>query len=166
MRLTHYLNEQNNINTFIKKPKECTPEEKKSFIDLVTSGNQNTPAHVRSSFNKLVWVGLLYEDGIIRAVSSLKKGNPDIFERAQSEDDPDDYPYEVGFSFTDPDSRGKGFNKTLKKELFDKVGNKGIYATIRVTNKESIVVNTKLGFRKSGIPYKGIVTDVQLWVLD
>jgi RimJ/RimL family protein N-acetyltransferase len=166
MRFQNYITEQSNIKVFIKKPSDCSKEEKRNFIELVVSGNQNTPSHVRNSFNKLVWVGLLYEDDEIKAVSSLKKGDPDIFDRAESEEDPKDYPYEVGFSFTDHNSRGKGFNKILKKELFDKVGNRGIYATIRVTNKESMAVNTKIGFRPVGKPWKGIATDVQLWVLD
>lgn len=95
----------------------------------------------------------------------MKKGDFAPFDKAGVEDEADNYPYEVGFSFTDPSSRGKGYNKILKKKLFDKVSNKGIYATIRVTNKESMAVNTKLGFEPLGQPYKGIVTDVQLMVL-
>ena len=167
MRLKRYIVEQANVKIFIKKPSDCTSEEKRSFVDLVVSGDQNVPSHVRNSFNKLVWVGLLYEGDEIKAVSSLKKGNNvNIFDKAGVEEMASDYPYEVGFSFTSPSSRGKGYNTKLKKELFAKVGSKGIFATIRVTNKESMAVNKKLGFKPLGEPYAGIVTDVQLMVLD
>jgi RimJ/RimL family protein N-acetyltransferase len=166
MKFIQYLIEQSNVKIFIKKPSECSKEEKNAFIDLVVSGEQNTPDKVRSSFNKLVWVGLLYEGDEIMAVSSLKKQNKNIFNLADVPEETKNYPYEVGFSFTSPLSRGKGYNRMLKKELFSKVGNKGIYATIRVNNKESMAVNAKLGFRKLGTPWTGIVTDVQLWVLD
>lgn len=165
MKFKTYINEQNNIKILIVKPSQCTKEEKETFINLVTSGGQNVVSHVKSSFKKLIWVGLLYEDGDIKAVSSLKPQNKEIFINANVEDEMNKYPYEIGFSFTDPDSRGKGFNKKLKEKLFGKVGNKGIYATIRIDNKASISVNTKLGFKKLGKPWKGIVTDVQLWVL-
>lgn len=164
LRLNRYITEST-VKIFIKKPNDCSKEEKQSFIDLVVSGDQNTPSHVRNSFKRLIWVGLLYEDDEIKAVSSLKQGNFEPFDKAGVEEEADNYPYEVGFSFTDPSSRGKGYNKLLKKKLFDKVGNKGIYATIRVTNKESMIVNTKLGFEPLGQPYKGIVTNVQLMVL-
>jgi RimJ/RimL family protein N-acetyltransferase len=94
----------------------------------------------------------------------LKDGDEEIFDRAGVPELSDDYPYEVGFSFTDPSSRGKGYNTKLKKALFAKVHNRGIYATIRVNNVASITVNKKLGFKTVGEPYSGIVTDVQLMV--
>lgn len=46
---------------------------KKKFINLVISGNQNTPDHVKKSFKTLLWVAFLYENDEIIAVSSLKK---------------------------------------------------------------------------------------------
>jgi RimJ/RimL family protein N-acetyltransferase len=168
LRLVRNFNKyisESTIKILVKKPSDCSPEEKETFISLVLSGNQNTPSHVKNSFKHLIWIALLYEGDVIRAVSSLKEGNFEPFEKAGVEDEADNYPYEVGFSFTDPNSRGKGYNKQLKKKLFDKVNNKGIYATIRVTNKESMAVNKKLGFKPLGQPYEGLVTDVQLWVL-
>lgn len=160
-----YIFEQQTVRVYIKKPEQCTSKEKETFINLVISGNQNTVEHVKYSFDDLVWVGLLYDNGEIKAVSSLKEGDSSPFYRAGMEDIADEYPYEVGFSYTDPSSRGKGYNTTLKKKLFAKVGNRGIYATIRVNNKESMSVNKKLGFVPMGKPYKGIVTDVQLMTL-
>lgn len=165
MRLQNFVFEQNvGVHIVIQRPYQCSKEEKDTFINLVLSGKQNTEMHVVSSFDNLIWVGILYENGVIRAVSSLKEGDEEIFERANVPELADDYPYEVGFSFTDPTSRGKGFNTKLKKALFSKVGNRGIYATIRVNNHASIAVNKKLGFKSVGIPYQGIVTDVQLMV--
>jgi RimJ/RimL family protein N-acetyltransferase len=165
MRLSNFVFEQNmGVRIVIQRPYQCSKEEKDTFINLVLSGKQNTEMHVVSSFDNLVWVGILYEDGIIRAVSSLKDGDEELFYRAGVPDLADDYPYEVGFSFTDPTSRGKGFNTKLKKALFAKVGNRGIYATIRVNNTASLAVNKKLGFKNVGTPYRGLVTDVQLMV--
>jgi len=166
LRLQQYITEQSNVKIVIQKPSECSLEDRQKFIDLVVSGDQNTPAHVKNSFKELIWVGFLFEGSAIKAVTSLKEGDFDIFRKAGVEDYADDYPYEVGFSFTDPSSRGKGYNTLLKKKLFVKVNNQGIYATIRVTNKASLIVNKKLGFVPLGTPYKGIVTDVQLMVLE
>jgi RimJ/RimL family protein N-acetyltransferase len=165
MRLSNFVFEQNvGVRIVIQRPYQCSKEDKTTFINLVLSGKQNTESHVISSFDDLVWVGILYEDNVIRAVSSLKHGDEELFDRAGVPELADHYPYEVGFSFTDPTSRGKGFNTKLKKALFAKVGNRGIYATIRVNNKASLAVNKKLGFANVGKPYRGIVTDVQLMV--
>ena len=169
LRLVRNFNKyitESTVKILIKKPSDCTPKEKETFISLVVSGDQNAPARVKNSFNHLIWVGLLYEGDEIKAVSSLKEGNFEPFEMAGVENEIDNYPYEVGFSFTDPSSRGKGYNGQLKKKLFDKVNNKGIYATVRVNNKESLAVNKKLGFKPLGQPYEGLVTDVQLMVLN
>lgn len=169
MRLVKNFNKyitESTVKILIKRPSDCTPKEKETFISLVLSGKQNTPSHVKNSFDDLIWVALLYDGNEIKAVSSLKEGSFEPFEMAGVEDEADNYPYEVGFSFTDPSSRGKGFNKMLKKRLFDKVTDGGIYATIRVNNKESMAVNKKLGFKPLGQPYRGIVTDVQLMVLN
>ena len=168
MRLLDYIIEKDeNVRVVIKKPSECTPDEKKKFLELVLTGGQNVASYVKASFRKLVWIGLLYEGEEIKAVSSIKTGRSElIFDAAGAEEDADDYPYEVGFSYTSESSRGMGYNQKLKKELFKKVGNKGIYATIRVNNKESAAVNIKLGFRKAGEPYEGVEVPVQLWVLD
>ncbi len=165
MRLFKYVNEQNDtVSIQIKKPSECTKEEKKTFISLVISGNQNAQEHVRKTFPKLVWVGLLYEGTEIKAVSSIKKGLSGVFERAGVSEIAKDYPYEVGFSFTSTDSRGKGYNVKLEKKLFSKISG-GIFCTIRVNNEASLAVHKKLGFKPVGKPYKGIVTDVLLLVL-
>ena len=75
-----------------------------------------------------------------------------------------DYPYEIGFSFTSTDSRGKGYIHKLEKKLISKVSG-GIFCTIRVNNEASLAVHKKLGFEQVGKPYKGIVTDVLLLVL-
>lgn len=166
MRYIDYIINESMIKTFIKRPYECTSSQKKTFIDLVLSGNQNTVAHVKDSFDDLVWVGLLFENSEIKAVSSLKKGDSKPFSRAGVEEIAYEYPYEVGFSYTSPSSRGSGFNTTLKKRLFEKVGNRGIYCTVRVDNKASIAVNKKLGFVPVGDTYRGIVTDVQLFILE
>lgn len=165
MRYFDYIFESQSVKVFIKRPEQCTEKEKKTFIDLVISGKQNTESHVRNSFDELIWVGLLYDGDEIKAVSSLKDGDESVFNRAGVEDVADEYPYEVGFSFTDPNSRGKGYNTILKKKLFAKVGNRGIYSTIRINNTASIAVNKKLGFVPMGKPYRGIVTDVQLFVM-
>lgn len=166
MRLKQYITEQRNIRVFIKKPTQCTPQEKETFLELVLSGDQNDPSYVKNTFPHLHWVGILYEDMEIRAVSSLKLGrNFEVFEMAGVGDMAKDYPFEVGFSYTSPTSRGRGFNKMLKKELFSKVGNKGIFCTVRVTNKASLAINKSLGFRPVGEPYEGLVVPVQLMVL-
>lgn len=148
----------------IKKPKDCTDVEKNRFIELVISGGQNVESHVRNSFDKLIWVGLLYSGDEIVSVSSLKRGNSKPFERAGVEGESKNYLYEVGFSYTDKDSRGLGYNKLLKVALFKKIGNKGVYCTIRTTNKASILVNSKLGFKPLGKTYQGIVDPIQLMV--
>jgi RimJ/RimL family protein N-acetyltransferase len=168
MRLINYIIESdNNLEVFIKKPSECTPEERKRFLDLVNSGGQNVASYVKASFKKLVWVGFLYVGEEIKAVTSIKTGrNEMIFDAADAEEDFNDYPYEIGFSYTSEDSRGLGYNTILKKAIFKKVGNKGIYATIRVNNTASAIVNQRLGFRKAGVPYEGVDVPVQLWVLD
>ena len=165
MRLNQFINETT-VNIVIKKPNQFTKEEKKVFIDLVLSGNQNTPSHVKNTFPKLVWVALLYEGNEIKAVSSLKKGKTDAFENAGVPELADKYPYEIGFSYTSEDSRGKGYNSLIKKKLFNKVSGSGIFGTIRITNKASIIANTKLGFKVVGGSWQGIVTKLKLYVLD
>lgn len=160
--LEKYLNE---VKVVIKKPSECTKSEKDDFISLVLSGGQNNPNYVKNSFSELVWVGLLYVGNEVKSVSAIKHGrNIDIFKKAGVKSEANKYPYEVGFSYTDEDSRGMGYNKRLKVELFNKIGSKGIYCTIRTNNTESMIVNKKLGFEPLGIPYMGIVTTVQLMV--
>ena len=165
MRLNTYLTEST-TNVIIKKPNQCTKEEKITFVDLVISGNQNREEHVLKTFRSLVYVGFLYENDEIMAVSSIKKGRTISFEKAGVPDEAENYPYEVGFSFTSPKSRGKGYNTILKKKMFSKIKGYGVYATIRIDNKASLSVNKKFGFTELGEPYQGIVTDVKLLVYD
>lgn len=166
MRLEDYISES--VDIIVKKPADCTPEERKKFVDLVVSGGQNISSYVRSAFRNLVWVGFAYVDGEIKAVSSIKKGFvDDTFEAAGVEEVADDFSYEMGFSFTEEGSRKLGYSNQIKKELLKRVGNKGVYSTVRTNNKASIIAIKKLGFEPLGEPYQGLLGDytVQLMVL-
>lgn len=145
----------------IKKPEQCTKTEKEEFIKLAESAGQNRKGTPRRRFDELVWVGLLSEGDDIKSISSLKEGDREVFRQAGFKDKAGDY-YEVRFSFTKCNSRKKGYNKKLNKELFEKAKNddKRLYCTIRKGNDPSIATFKSLGFKEEGNPYKGIETDV------
>jgi GNAT superfamily N-acetyltransferase len=164
MRLNLFLNEAELGKLLVKHSSEMTKKEYKDFYVLVDEGGQ---AYVTLSsikkYGKLF--AFYYIDDELASVAAIKDDHrkEDIFDASETEEDPDDYKYEIGWFYTKPEYRKLGLNTRLFKALWDRV-NHGLFMTIRINNKESLSNAKKYGFKKTGVPIDAGVFDIVLLV--
>jgi RimJ/RimL family protein N-acetyltransferase len=167
MRLYSYITEAQVKGTIvIKKPSECTKDEILDFFEMVDEANE---AYISKGDVKKhgFLLGFFYADEGLVAVSAIKKPyRNDAFEYSGAEEDPDDYPYEMGWSYTLPKYQAKGIMYDLNNALLDKVKNHGVFATVRVDNIPSQKGLAKKGFRRVGEAMDYSVFDIYLMVRD
>jgi len=163
MRLKKFI-ELDDANIVIKPVSDCSKEEINMFFDMVDDANE---AYISKSdvkrYGKLL--GFYYIDDDLAAVSAIKKPyrRRNTFENANVTEDPNDYPYELGWSYTKPEYQRQGISYKLSMTLIKKI-NTGVFATVRTTNNESIKNLIKRGFRKIGDPMDVGVFSIFLFI--
>ena len=167
MRLRNYLTEEVKPFIVIKTPQQCDEIELDNFVEMIEEQDEAGSISERDIKKYGAFLAFAYIDGDLASVSSIKKPyRAEIFEYADVPDDidPDDYPYELGWSYTKPEYQRKGLNYKLWLELEKKIKGKGIFATARVYNKASLATLKKKGFKIIGEPVNMSVFDIHLLI--
>lgn len=150
MRLKLYISESEAGKMVIKRVEDCSRREIKDFYSLVDAGNEAyiSLGDVRSHG---ILLGFYYINNELASVSALKDDDrkDGIFNASGTDEDPDNYDYEIGWSYTLPKYRRLGLNNKLYTALEDQVDGK-IYQTIRTTNAGSLGSAKKNGYRIVG----------------
>ena len=141
----------------IRSPAECTPRELQKFAELVNEGGEVDPDFLRQRIMKAEFLAFYYIGDSIVAVGALKRPNPrhrwTVFAKAESEDNPKNYPFEIGWLYTAKDARGKGIARKVAEGLVESAADNKIFVTTRSDNLPIHKLFEKSGFKQSGNAY-------------
>ncbi len=141
----------------VKSPTECSNIEICAFIAFVRDGGevsiQGLPERIRSAATLV----LARIDGLVVGVAALKQPQASYRRRVSSESGAlipaKDFPYELGWVYVSPESRGKGFSLLLSQAALIESKGTGVFATSRTDNIAMHRSLAKLGFEITGSPY-------------
>lgn len=144
------------METIIKKPKDCSESEINIFCNMVQQGDEVTAEGLRPRIlraEKLIFI----TDKKCVAVGAIKnpnKGYKDrIFNKAKATGS-DQYLFELGWIFVDPNVRRKRLGQTLMNAIMENLLDKKCYATIRENNGDMLSLLEKFHFLQLGQSYK------------
>jgi GNAT superfamily N-acetyltransferase len=101
---------------------------------------------------------LLYTDlNELAGVAAVKRPNEtyrrNVFRKANSPENPDRYPYEIGWVVVREGFRGLRLSHVLLEAALEFVGKTKIYVTTRTDNEPMLRTNKRCGLHASGEPY-------------
>ena len=141
----------------VKSPVECTNVEIGAFIAFVRAGGevsiQGLPERIRGA----AALAFAHVDGLVVGVAALKQPQSSYRHRVSSESgaalSAQEYPFELGWVYVSPESRGKGLSFLLSQAALAKSNGAGVFATSRTENIAMHQSLAKLGFVASGNPF-------------
>ena len=141
----------------IKRPGECSAAELQDFAALVLAGGEVTSVGLDERVRKAENLVFLTQDGCLKGIAAVK--NPasgyrsGVFQKAQASVQAKDYPFELGWVFVIPSSRGAGLSHKLVQAALSAVSGQGVFATSRSDNAHMHRVLTAHGFSRHGNAY-------------
>jgi GNAT superfamily N-acetyltransferase len=141
-----------------KRPSNCSEAELDTFETFVKQGSEVTSQGLRERILRAEWlVFAVEEDGTFSGISALKKPNDsykrNIFRKAGTQLNPDDFPYEAGWLFVPLAFRGKKYSRLLLEKVIGLAGEEKLYATTRANNDFMRRTNRRCGLVDTGSPY-------------
>jgi hypothetical protein len=100
-----------------KRPRECSSAELQDFAAFVLAGREVSPDGLEGRINKAEMLLFLVHDGCLKGIAAVK--NPEkshrerVFRKAQATVEAKRYPFELGWVFVLPSSRGCGLSHKL-----------------------------------------------------
>lgn len=141
----------------VKKPSECSPAELQDFVSLVLAGGEVTAAGLPERVHNAQHLVFLTEANCLKGIAAVK--NPAlhyrrrVFQKAHTSVNDIEFPFELGWVFVLPSSRGAGFSHMLLKAALSTVSGGGIFATSRSDNTRIHKVLKANGFSCLGTAY-------------
>jgi hypothetical protein len=112
-------------NIIIKSPNNCTKKELKDFEKLIIEGKQVSEKGLFKKISNAKVLAFCYIDNEIASISAVKipknSYREKVFRNAGVTGLVKKYLYELGYSYTKPEYRGKGLNISCSKELLTKL---------------------------------------------
>lgn len=142
----------------VKQLAECSKEDLDAFAALVMSGGKVKPglrARIEDNGERLAF--RYAQDGSLLGVAAIKRPyvnyKAKVFQRAKTEQSPDDYELELGWIAVAPAARGQGLSHALAEAVLSFAEGKNVYATTEECNERMRKTNARIGFVQSGQPY-------------
>jgi GNAT superfamily N-acetyltransferase len=141
----------------VKSPSECSNIEIAAFIAFVRAGGevsiQGLPERIRCA-GALAFARI---DGLVVGVAALKQPQASYRRRVSIESGAplpaETFPYELGWVYVSPESRGKGLSLVLSQAALAASKGAGVFATSRTENIAMHRSLAKLGFAATGNPF-------------
>lgn len=144
------------MKTIIKKPEDCSDSEINTFCDMVRQGGQVAEWRLKErilSAEKLIFI-LDEECVAVGGIKNPNKGYKDrIFDKAKASNS-DQYIFELGWIFVDPNVRKNGYGQALINTIMEDLAEKTCYAATRENNHGMLSILKKFHFSQLGQPYK------------
>jgi predicted GNAT family N-acyltransferase len=141
----------------IKKTKDCSLTEINNFFELAKKAEQVDENGLLNRINNSELLGFCYSNEQLVGISAIKNPNENykkrIFRKASIEEEAKNFRFELGYSYTEEEFRGKRISFNINRKLVDKILSDNIYAT--TANQGMIKILSKIGFHKIGKSYKG-----------
>ena len=140
-----------------KKPNECSEAELQDFAALVRASGEVTTVEFEGRIRRAESLFFLVHDGCLKGIGAVK--NPDkrykegVFSKAKATVQANEFPFELGWVFVLPSSRGAGFSHKLVEAALSVSSDQAIFATSRADNAAMHKVLKSHGFSCHGKTY-------------
>lgn len=140
-----------------KRPSECSETELLDFASLVLAGGEVTADGLNDRIKKAEVLIFLAQDNYLKGIAAVK--NPEVnykngvFKKASATVPASAFPFELGWVFVLPSSRGAGYSHKLVKAAVGVTSSQGIFATSRTDNAPMRKVLKAHGFSCHGEAY-------------
>ncbi|MEM5471470.1 GNAT family N-acetyltransferase [Hoeflea sp. AS60] len=147
----------NKYSVVITAPNKCSGSELDQFAALVIVGGEVTEG-IQARLKSAYRLGFVVYEGEVVGTAAIKKPlvsyRRKVFANAQSNLDPSDFPYELGWIYLHEQHRRKGQISRLLEEMMPLTKNKAVFSTTRSDNAIMQELLKQLEFRKEGVSYK------------
>lgn len=141
----------------VKKPSECSETELQDFAALVLAGGEVTTNGLNERIKKAEALVFLAQEGCLKGIAAVK--NPEenyknsVFKEAGATVMASEFPFELGWVFVLPSSRGAGFSHRLVEAALAATNGRSIFATTRSDNTPIRKILGARGFSRHGNEY-------------
>jgi len=147
---------QNAVETYSKKPSDCSTDELKAFEGLVLKGGEVSAVGLPGRIRRAKLLVFSREGDRLIGVAAIKKPGEDYQSRTAAKsklDLPKElWPYELGWVFLEEDARGKRLSHALVACALDGLCT-ALFATSRAENNSMHAALTRAGFKQEGECY-------------
>lgn len=141
----------------VKKPIECSATELLDFAAFVLASGEVTSVGLDARIRRAEALVFLVQNGCLKGITAVK--NPEhnyknrVFQKAQASVQANEFPFELGWVFVLPSSRGIGYSKKLVQAALAATLGRAIFATSRSDNVAMHNVLIAHGFIRHGREY-------------
>jgi GNAT superfamily N-acetyltransferase len=139
IRHADYHHKQGTEMIVAKKPTECLETELKDFAALILVGGEVTAVGLEARIKKAEALLFLVQDSCLKGIAAVK--NPEkgyrqgVFQKAQATIEASEFPFELGWVYVLPSSRGSGFSHKLVEAALSVTNGQAVFATSRADNE-------------------------------
>jgi GNAT superfamily N-acetyltransferase len=141
----------------VKSPGECSNIEIVAFIAFVRAGGEVSIQGLVERIRSAAVLVFARVDGLVIGVAALKQPQASYRRRVSSESGAPlpaaEFPYELGWVYVSPESRGKGISLLLSQAIIAASEGACMFATSRTDNVAMHRSLTKVGFVAVGNPF-------------
>lgn len=141
-----------------RKPSDCNETEIGDFMSLVLAGGEVTATGLEGRIRAATSLVFLNVGCCFCGVAALKRPEESYRKRIASSSGVslplEQFPYELGWVFVMPSSRGRHFSLDLAREAIASAGCAGVFATSRTDNPNMHATLAKLQFVPIGKSYR------------
>ena len=141
----------------VKKPGDCSVAELQAFAGLILAGGEVMAVGLDARIKKAEALVFLLQNDCLKGIAAVK--NPErnyksgVFQKAKASVQANEFPFELGWVFVHPSSRGAGFAHKLVQATLGATGGRAIFATSRSDNIPMHKVLNAHGLSKNGVEY-------------
>jgi hypothetical protein len=140
----------------IKPPAEFSSLQIEDFLKLLILQNKAGNPSIEK-IKKSTFLCMVYADKRAVGIGAIKQVYNTPFDKANVPDLKSNFTYELGYIFVldEENLRGQGIGKKICTSLLEKLGNKNVFATTDMDekNKMKFILEEKLSFKKAGDSY-------------
>src|SRR6266704_4582687 len=154
------------IQVVARTPGDCLSTEIEDFIALVLAGGEVTPKGLEDRIRQAVSLTFLTLGCCLCGVAALKRPGLKYRQRVSSHSGvglPEhQFPYELGWVFVMPSSRGRRFSEDLTRTALSSAGTQGVFSTSRTDNPNMHATLAKFRFVPEGQSWASVRSDHKL----
>jgi len=141
----------------VKFPGDCSNDEIEAFVALVREGGEVSMQGLPERVCRSIALVFARVDSFMIGVAALKRPQLSYRRRVSTGSGAqlptEEFPYELGWVYVAPESRGKGLSLSLSQAALSKSEGAGVFATSRTDNIAMHRSLAKLGFVSVGNPF-------------
>jgi GNAT superfamily N-acetyltransferase len=141
----------------IKKPNDCSNVELQDFGAFVLASGEVSAVGLSRRIEQAEALAFLLQGNCLKGIAALKRPAQSykvrVFESAEATANAGGFPYEMGWVFVLPSSRGSGFSHRLVHAAIAAAVPEAVFATSRTDNTPMHRVLAAHGFSRHGQPF-------------